>query len=130
MKAPEEVRGQPEFANYKDTHAVVTGGIGGGDICSDYAAFYDVEKDWWTDLPEIWETRFLHASCVLGDKVYIFGGMRAGTWEQLNSIECIDMAKVLGENDEDQYPSWTLIQLDESKVYPRLSPIFCPFGRS
>ena len=50
MEAPEEAQEDPALANYKDTHVVLTGGLECGDRASDYAAYYDVQKDEWTDL--------------------------------------------------------------------------------
>ena len=59
---------------------------------------------WSYDSPALNVGRVFHSSCSLGDCIYVFGG-RDRRNAFLNSIECLDVAKLL----TGKYDQWALI---------------------
>ena len=60
--------GGPTLTNYKDKVIFMTG-FSEGEVL-----FYDIEKNSWSNAPNLIEKRQNHSSCSLGERVYIFGG--------------------------------------------------------
>ena len=54
---------------------------------------YHVDKDEWSPCPNLSITRFNHSSCILGDKLYVSGGL-VKIYET-DSIEVADCTKLI-----------------------------------
>ena len=63
------------FANFKDSHIVVSGGMEPSGIRSKNVEVYEIRSDKWIVAPCLVTERDCHVSCSLGDYVYIAGGI-------------------------------------------------------
>ena len=85
---------------------------------------YNVKKDVWTEAPSFNIARNAHSSCVVGSKVYIFGGEDVDG-SLINTIESYD---VEGPAKEEGEAAWDRINLEA--VTPRIYSIVCPLTQS
>lgn len=85
---------------------------------------YDVAEDTWSLAPSFKIARNAHSSCVVGSKLYIFGGEDAeGTL--INTIESYDVEGPVKNEDE---LAWERINVDA--VTPRIYSIVSPLSLS
>ena len=54
---------------------------------------YSVDRDEWSPCPDLNEARYYHSSCILGDKLYVSGGL-VKIYET-DSIEVADCTKLI-----------------------------------
>ena len=99
---------------------VLTGGRTRSDDVTDECFAYLVEENTWIELPNLVMARESHSSCVLGNKVFVFGGHESrGILNAIEVLEqsCIDPAEVL--------MPWQLINTNFG-IAPRMNALFCP----
>lgn len=88
------------MANYSDHFIFVSGGHDPPSYegASSAVEYYSIKNDTWLAAPYLIQARYLHSSCVLSGKIYVFGGSFAGRGrkiETFNSIEWLEVASVL-----------------------------------
>ena len=77
---------------------------------------FDIRKNLWSEEPSLNKPRNSHSSCVLNDRLYVFGGYRS---KYLSSVEVFDIVK---------RNTWSLIELPN--IEPRAMAIFCPVSET
>ena len=87
---------------------------------------FSIEGNTWSTAPPMNQERDRHSSCVLGDKIYSFGGEDSNGY--LSSIEGIDCGAVVGGESA----QWETLQLanDSHTIQPRTGAIMTPIGTS
>ena len=94
------------LANYKNEHVYVTGGAAKDNTAKwmpqNSTAIYNVKKDIWADGPSFNVARNAHSSCIVGSKVYIFGGEDVDG-SIINMIESYDVESTPKDDGE---PAW------------------------
>ena len=73
---------------YRKNQFIVTGSLNEG--ACDKCEMYDIEKDKWTNLPQLKRGKQSHSSCAFNERyIYVFGAYQHGFLR--NSIEVLDM---------------------------------------
>ena len=65
--------------NFKDSHLFVTGGRSPADDNAPYyksVDIFDIRKNTWSEGPPMNFARAMHNTCLLGDSIYAFGGIK------------------------------------------------------
>ena len=110
------------LANYRNASVFVTGGAAKDNtskwIPQNSTAIYDIKKDIWTDGPPFNVARNAHSSCLIGSKVFIFGGEDIDG-SIINTIESFDV--------EGQDQAWERINLEA--VTPRIYSVVSPLNQ-
>ena len=76
MASPKKARAEPALANFRDSHVVVSGGsVTNRKRVVRFVEVYTISTDSWQDGPDLCEARGFHASCALGDFVYVSCGL-------------------------------------------------------
>ena len=83
----------PALAGYKNSHIFLTGGHDTRGKLS-RVSVYSVARDEWSLCTNLNRARNHHSSCVLGDKLYVSGGL------EIDSIEVADCSNLIQEKDE------------------------------
>ena len=82
-------RAHSSIANYRDRAVYITGGFSDTEKALDSVMKFDLSTREWTDAPAINQARLGHSSCVLGSKLYVFGGRDGERY--LNSLEVLNV---------------------------------------
>ena len=61
------------LCNYADRYAFISGGLASQSFLGSVER-YDLTNDEWEEMPSLNVARIRHASCALGDAVYVFCG--------------------------------------------------------
>ena len=109
------------LCNYKNQSVLAIGGTL-DDTCSSTVARHDLAEDSWSEMPSLNVARSQASSCILGRRVYVFGGCGDGE-SYLNSIEYL---KLSSRQDESQGLAWMIVSLE--MVTPRINPVLCPLN--
>ena len=85
--------------------------MSGGQRTSRHVNYYDVKTDSWSSLPWMNYARWFHASCSLGDFVFVFCGLSLHNHNRIESIDCTKIAI--------KTAVWNNIQVPETDLEPR-----------
>ena len=83
LARPSDRGGCPSLTGYKRTkgnYLFLTGGTKQNSFLATVEV-YNVERDKWSQCPKLNKGRYFHSSCILGDKIYVSGGLRESSKE-------------------------------------------------
>ena len=87
-------RDYPAFCNFNNVAIIVSGGRTSRKLFTEVER-YDIARDTWTPMAPLNEGRVLHSSCTLGNRVYVFCGVRdIHEQNRITTVEVISTEQV------------------------------------